>query len=142
MPPAPPRDHPDRTTPDLDAAGPRSFSDLRVERAVTMIVERYGREGLTVRSCATEIGMTCEHLCRLFKRHTGQTFGAMLAAVRLREALHLVQYSTLSCKEIAARVGYRSTNQLDRQFKKRLGLSPTAVRRCGRGDEAGRFNVG
>jgi transcriptional regulator GlxA family with amidase domain len=116
-----------RTT-DLSTSS-QPLIDARVQRALAVIDERYGDETLTVRSCAKALGVSCEHLCRIFRKHTGQTFGAVLTAVRVRQALRLAEDTVLSCKEIAARVGYRSTNQLDKQFQKYLGVSPTMVRR-------------
>lgn len=113
-------------------AGPATqITDARVKRALQIIEQRYAERRLTVRTVADELGVACEYFCRLFKRYTGFTFGTVLDERRIQQARKLLCESTLSCKEIAARVGYEQTGQLDRHFRKRLGVNPNALRRSG-----------
>ena len=103
-------------------------ADVRVLRALAIIEQRYADERLTVRTAAKELGIAPEYLCRLFKLHTGLTFGLALDDHRIQLAQRLLHDTALTCKEIAARVGYGSTGRLDRRFQRRLRITPTALR--------------
>jgi transcriptional regulator GlxA family with amidase domain len=108
-------------------AGERANPQVIV--ALQLIDERFG-ERLTVRTIAATLGISTEHLCRLLKRHTGDTFMTLLRRVRIRAACQLLRTSTLSMKEIAGRVGFSNPSQFDRAFKKICDVPPTAYRRA------------
>src|SRR5436305_384246 len=98
--------------------------DARISRALHIVEHRYAERLLTVRTVAGELGVACEYFCRLFKRSSGFSFGRALDDTRIEHARRLLRESTLSCKEIAARVGYDRTSRLDRRFRKRMGVTP------------------
>jgi transcriptional regulator GlxA family with amidase domain len=97
-------------------------------RALRRIEERFPEADLTVRSIARDLGLSTEHLCRLLKRDTGCTFGALLRAARVRAARALLESTSLCMKEIAARAGFASASRFDRDFRKVCGLSPSQYR--------------
>jgi two-component system response regulator YesN len=101
----------------------------QVTHALQLIDQRYREAGLTVRAIAATLGISTEHLCRLLKQHTGDTFVTLLRRARIRVACQLLQTSTLSMKEIAGRVGFSSASQFDRGFKRVCGMPPTTYRR-------------
>jgi transcriptional regulator GlxA family with amidase domain len=97
-------------------------------RALRSIEERFPETDLTVRSIARDLGVSTEHLCRLLKRDTGCTFGALLRSARVRAARALLESTNLCMKEIAARAGFVSASRFDRDFRKVCGLSPSQYR--------------
>jgi YesN/AraC family two-component response regulator len=106
-----------------------SVPNAHVARALQNIEEQHSNPNLTVHAVATSVGVSTEHLCRLLKRETRDTFRNLLAHVRLRQARMLLEMTQLSIKEVAASVGFNATSQLDRQFRARLGVSPRQHRR-------------
>jgi YesN/AraC family two-component response regulator len=97
-------------------------------RTMYVIENRYVETSLHVSAVAHDLGVSTEHLCRVLKRHTGLTFVTLLRRMRVRAACRLLQTTTLSMKEIAARAGFSSASRFDRDFKTVCGISPSAYR--------------
>jgi YesN/AraC family two-component response regulator len=104
-------------------------ADDRVLLAMDLVERRFTEPRLSSRSVAGDLGVSHEYFCRLVKMHTGRSFGHRLHRTRVREASRLLRYTQLSVKEIAAAVGYQSTQQLDRQFNRYASASPMMFRR-------------
>lgn len=100
----------------------------QVIRAMQVIETRYIETTLPVSTVAQDLGVSTEHLCRVLKRHTGLTFVTLLRRARVRAACRLLQTTSLSMKEIAARAGFSSASRFDRDFKTVCGMSPSAYR--------------
>lgn len=65
--------------------------------------------------------------CRI-KRATGRSVPQHIHDRRVERAKHLLATTSKSVKEIAADVGYDRTSDLDREFVKRLSITPRAWR--------------
>jgi AraC-like DNA-binding protein len=100
-----------------------------VARAVRHIQEHGGDGRLTLRDLAQKINVSPWHLARMIKRQTGQGFVAHLHQVRIAAACQRLAQTTLSVKEIAGAVGYDSSSQFDRRFKRQVGVTPLSYRR-------------
>jgi YesN/AraC family two-component response regulator len=114
-------------------ASPPAATDLprvspQVIRTMQVIEHRYVETTLHVSAVAQDLGVSTEHLCRVLKRHTGLTFVTLLRRTRVRAACRLLQTTTLSMKEIAARAGFSSASRFDRDFKTVCGVSPSEYR--------------
>jgi AraC-like DNA-binding protein len=107
----------------------RRFVDPRVETAMSAIQKRHADPVLSLGDIAQEAHVSTWHLSRLLSRHTGRGFTRCLADVRIAAAKLLLADTELSIKEIAASVGFSSTNQLDRRFKGSQRTTPLAYRR-------------
>jgi transcriptional regulator GlxA family with amidase domain len=99
-----------------------------VTLALRIIGERYGDPDVCLRSVATTLRISDEHLCRLLKRHTGTTFRRHLVRTRVMAARRLVETTTLSMKEIAARTGFRDGSHFDHVFRAAFGNCPRSFR--------------
>jgi AraC-like DNA-binding protein len=99
-----------------------------VSTALKVIAERHRHPGLSLPHVARAAAVSRWYLCRALKRYTGHNFRNHLHQARVRDADHLLFHSGLSIKEIAALVGYNSTAQLDRHFRRAYRESPTARR--------------
>lgn len=110
--------------------------DPRVARALSEISQRFAEPTLRLRSVARQLAVSDCRLTHLLKESTGATFGAHLHARRVAEARGLLVESSLSVKEIAGRVGYSTTTQLDRHFKRTVRMLPSEYRATARAARA------
>ena len=107
---------------------PEGPVDLRVSQALTEIDRRYADPRLRLHALARQLALSPTHLTQLLKASTGRTFGAHVHERRVAAARALLAGRSLSIKEIASRVGYASTTQLDRHFKKLTASLPSECR--------------
>jgi AraC-like DNA-binding protein len=103
--------------------------DDRVARAMRYIQEHGGDGRLTLPQLARTVHVSPWHLARMIKRQTGQGFVAHLHQVRIAAACRRLEQTGLSVKEIAGAVGYDSSSQFDRRFKRQVGVTPLSYRR-------------
>ncbi len=78
----------------------------------------------------------CEHfscsrsyMSREFNRYTGMTIREYLTELRIRDALVLLESSSLSVSEIAYSVGFNDSNYFSSIFKSHVGVSPQEYRK-------------
>jgi AraC-like DNA-binding protein len=69
------------------------------------------------------------HLCRVLRRETGATYRGLVHQMRLERACELLRDPLRSVKEVAAAAGYSYSTELDRDFRRAFGESPTQWRR-------------
>lgn len=103
-------------------------ADVRAERALAAIEREFPNPNLQLQDVARQLALSACRLTQLLKRETGTTFGAHLHRRRVAQACALLADRTLSIKQIADRVGYRTTTQLGRQFKRHTALQPSRYR--------------
>lgn len=86
---------------------------------------------INIEDVAGECGVSREHLSRVFKEQLSESPSNYLSKRRIRQACSLLVSSKLSCKEIAARVGYDSAVSFNRTFKRVTKMTPGEVRALG-----------
>src|SRR5262249_8943932 len=113
---------------------PRRAADWRVERILHFVHTQEGKLGWDLnRLCAQlKLGISGAHAAKLFSRHTGVGIREYAKQRRLLLAARQLQSTTDSVKHIALELGYRTPNDLRRQFKKQFCLSPTEFRTASR----------
>ena len=82
----------------------------------------------TLGGMAAEFHYTPEYASRLIKQMTGQTFIQLLTTVRLENAEQLLRDTAMPVADIAAAVGYESSEHFIRTFRKHVGLTPSGYR--------------
>ena len=92
------------------------------------IARRRAAEGIGVSELAREVGLSMEHLVRLFRRQTGMTPGALLREERLSHGMHLLQHTGLSVAEVARRSGFASPHHFARSVRAATGMTPSELR--------------
>jgi AraC family transcriptional regulator, regulatory protein of adaptative response / methylated-DNA-[protein]-cysteine methyltransferase len=90
--------------------------------------------GVTAAVVATDLGVSLSHLQRTFRAETGLTLKAYAAAVRARSARGELTRSG-SVTEAIHRAGYGSSSRFYESSPERLGMTPTAYRAGGAGEE-------
>lgn len=86
---------------------------------------------ITLNQVAEKFNYTPEYTSRLFKSTTGRSFTQILQQVRLERAQVLLQDTNLSVANIANQIGYETTENFIRIFKKQMHMTPTEYRRRG-----------
>jgi transcriptional regulator GlxA family with amidase domain len=77
---------------------------------------------------AHEVGISHNHLTRLFRAATDQTVVEAIARRRMERARHLLQFSNMPVKEIAVQVGMPDLQHFNKAVRRHLGGAPTKVR--------------
>ena len=96
---------------------------------------------MTVEGIARDMGMSTDHFIRSIKKETGRTPKVIILEMRMEEAKHLLERTTLTVSEIAYDLGYEDVFSFSRQFKGKVGLPPSEFRErmaadAGEGKEA------
>lgn len=108
---------------------PYGALSFRVVHALRIIESEHALPDLDLARVSAHVGITKSHLCRLFGREVGIGVPDYICKVRTQAAERLLTDTVLSIKEIAARVGFAYTSQLDRAFKSLYGCTPREYRR-------------
>lgn len=101
--------------------------DRRLRRAVELMHAQLDRE-LPLEELAAAAYLSPFHFSRLFKKVTGASPHAYLAALRIERAQQLLATTDLSITEIGTRVGYASSSHFGKAFRQANGLTPRAFR--------------
>lgn len=110
--------------PDSDALPPR------ISQVCRDVQSRY-MEPLTLRQLAAELGVSPEHLSRLFHQHTGLRFREYLAETRVNAAKEALRHSPDLVSEIAGRCGFSTLSRFNRAFRTLTGTTPRDYRKRG-----------
>lgn len=101
--------------------------DRRIRRAVELMHAQLQHE-LPLEELAAAAYLSPFHFARLFKKVTGATPHAYLAALRIEQSQRILATTDLSITEIGARVGYSSSSHFGKAFRQATGLTPRAFR--------------
>ncbi len=104
----------------------RSFS--RMEEILQFIKTHY-RDQLLLKEVAGHFHMSTEYFCRLFKKHTGQTFLQYLNAIRMMYFYQDLLHTDYSITELMERHGICNYKVFLRDFKATYGCSPSKLRK-------------
>lgn len=99
-----------------------------VSSALRIINDRYSDPDLSVSLIAQETGVTPDYLSRQFKLLTGVGVQEYLRRYRFAKATELL-ISGVSVSDVAVGVGFASLSNFSREFKKELGVTPSAYAR-------------
>jgi AraC family transcriptional regulator len=115
-----------RRSPELELSR-AGLIDRRIRLAVELMHARLA-ENLPLDEIASAAHLSPFHFARLFKKLTGATPHAYLAALRAARAQTLLADTDFSITEVGARVGYDSPSHFAKAFRQATGLSPSAFR--------------
>ncbi len=99
-------------------------------RAQKLVRDRIG-QNVSVTELARALGVSREHLTRVFKEQTAQTPYQYILRQKMLLACQLLKETPLTHKEIAARLGYDTPAHFTRTFKNVLRMTPSHFRRIG-----------
>ena len=81
-----------------------------------------------VTELAARLHVCPDHFSRLFRRHTGVSPAEFIIRSRLETARNLLLHSNHQITRIAERSGYSNVYYFSRQFKARMGATPSEYR--------------
>lgn len=109
------------------AAGKGSKHPL-VRKALAHIEKTLGK-AQSRNAIAKQLGLTPDHLNRVFTKEMGESVGAYLMRCRLEQAKVLLQDGETSVKAVAMRLGFKTSSYFSRAYKKHWGVSPLNTQR-------------
>lgn len=96
----------------------------RIIDALTYL-HRHFASPLTVEALAAQANMSASHFHHHFKRTTQQSPLQYLKRLRLLKARAMLGQQRMNVARAASEVGYRSTSQFSREYKRYFGVSPS-----------------
>lgn len=102
-------------------------SRTHVEKACAYI-KAHLSEDLSLAAVSSELFLSKNHLCSIFKKLTGITFCDYVRQQRIRHARMLLITSARNIDDISAACGFSSPTYFATVFKSVMGLSPSAFR--------------
>jgi AraC family transcriptional regulator len=72
------------------------------------------------------------HLCRIFRKHTGQSIRQYLNQLRLRASLEYVTQANTDLTSLALKMGFASHSHFTEAFRKTFGTPPSTLRNISR----------
>jgi AraC-like DNA-binding protein len=105
-----------------------SETQRMVRKAMAYIHERYA-EPLARETVASYVGVSARHLTRCFQQEVGIPPIAYLNRYRVKKAKQLLEVGDKNVTEVAAAVGFSSSNYFADAFRREVGLSPRDYQR-------------
>jgi len=105
-----------------------SETQRMVRKAMAYIHERYA-EPLAREEVASYVGVSARHLTRCFQQEVGVSPIAYLSRYRVKKAKQLLEAGDKNVTEVAAAVGFSSSNYFADAFRREVGLSPRDYQR-------------
>ena len=99
-----------------------------VAQAMSLIQAKH-HKGIGPDQVAHEVGMSRNHLGRLFKAETGHTLSEYINICRVSSAMRIInQHMDMGFSQVAGRAGFSSESYFSKLFKRLLGISPKTFR--------------
>lgn len=112
----------------------RSHNEALQQRILAWLGEQYTRPELNVAMTAQQFNISKKYVSQFLKDQTGKSFTEYVEELRLARAMELLHGSEYSVTEIALQCGFLAQNTFYKAFRRRFGVSPSAVRRRGGAD--------
>lgn len=100
-----------------------------IVRWVLEFSQRHQADGTSLTTIARGAGVSRSHLCRIFRRVTGQPLKRFLTRRRLQAAKVLLKDPAMTIRQVASAVGYTDLSHFDRVFRRWEGQTPSSYRR-------------
>lgn len=92
-------------------------------------IQRSPAEYAGVDALADRAGYSKDHFIRLFHKYKSVTPGEFVIQSRIQAACQLLRFSPLNITEIAEQLGYGDIYAFSKQFRRRMGVSPSVFRK-------------
>ena len=99
-----------------------------LKKVIVYIRENYASH-IYIRELADIMNMNEQYFCRLFKKTLGKTPVEYMNEIRIRQAVRLLETSSLSVVDIANDCGFGTVGHIISVFRKNTGFTPLAYRK-------------
>ena len=103
--------------------------ELDLVAKAKMIINADYDHSINMTSLSKRLGISSNHLSRLFKRHNGLTPSKYITKIRVDKALTLLNREELSIADIVYTTGFKSVSNFYKCFKAQTGHSPNEHRK-------------
>ncbi|WP_405970648.1 AraC family transcriptional regulator [Streptomyces sp. NBC_00988] len=97
-------------------------------RAALAHIEAHLTEHMSVASLARRVGVSHNHLTRLFRAQIGTTVVAHIRNRRMHRTHHLLTRTALPVKSVAHMMGFTDLQVFNKAFRKVYGIAPSSIR--------------
>lgn len=98
-------------------------------RHATDYIDHHLTEPLKPHQVADALGLSPDHLSRLFRRETGKTLQQFILHRKCHTACYMLRNSDASCTNIGAFLGFSSCSHFIKIFQQEQGMTPGEYRR-------------
>lgn len=99
--------------------------DLKLDKVYDYVMHHF-QEDINVDDIVDLVSMNKSSFCRYFKRTTQKTFTEFLNDIRIGFACKMLVERQMGILEISYYCGYNNISHFNRQFKKKMSMSPSA----------------
>lgn len=107
--------------------GQKEITYERINAVFEYSIQNY-KEPISIDQVANLISMTPNAFCKYFKKRTRKTYISFLNDVRINNACQLLQNPDAIIADVAVACGFNNFANFNRQFQKRIGLTPRNYR--------------
>lgn len=105
--------------------------DIELVKKAKDIFDLNYNNKIDLRDIAKQLGVSTNHLTRLFKKQLGLTPAHYITGLRVAKAAELLEQNAASILEIALITGFKSTSNFYKCFKDQTGYTPKEYRKIG-----------
>lgn len=110
-----------------DICTTKSEKNSLIDTIVAYIRDNYKDPSLCLNKISDEFKISESYFSHLFKETMNINFSVYLEDIRLNEAARLIREGSSNIGEIAFEVGYNNQTSFRRAFKKKFGVTPSAM---------------
>lgn len=102
--------------------------EREVVEAIQQVLAVRFEQNPSLEQIAAELNYSPFHLCRIFRKHTGQSIRQYLNQLRLRVSLEHVIQANIDLTSLALKMGFASHSHFTEAFRKTFGTPPSRLR--------------
>lgn len=106
----------------------RVSQELEVVNAIQKVLAVRFEQNPSLEEIAAQLNYSPFHLCRVFRKHSGQSIRQYLNQLRLRVSLEYVTQSNTDLTSLALRLGFANHSHFTEAFRKTFGTPPSTLR--------------
>jgi AraC-like DNA-binding protein len=103
-------------------------SESEVVESIQKVLALHFEQNPSLEQIATQLNYSPFHLCRIFRKYTGQSIRQYLNQLRLRASLEYVTQANTDLTSLALRMGFASHSHFTEAFRKTFGTPPSLLR--------------
>jgi len=117
---------------DINPAKARGSAEKEILDALQKLLALNFEQNPSLEQVASQLNYSPFHLCRIFRKHTGQSIRQYLNQLRLRSSLEFVTQTNIDLTSLALRLGFASHSHFTEAFRKTFGAPPSTLRNLSR----------